>query len=140
MADLQEKLIALHFSERKFRRVVFVYTDGRWTIHKTFLPWNIGDAFRTCFERLEEAVPGAVLKAAEVDKQNVETNSRRKRRYIASSRELVYPDRPDLRSQSVEVAGHWMPTNIASREVPGILRLVCDAADIKFEPNIEIRL
>lgn len=132
MATSKRKLVALHCSVRKERRLVFRYKDGRWEIFDSFRPWDIREALKIGMERIEEAVPGAVAKAAKLDDKNFMSKKLRTRRYIAESPDLLYIGSPHLQAQAEKVAGHYVVTNIPWRDVPHILRLTCKAAEIEY--------
>lgn len=136
--SIQRKLIAIHCSFWKGKRLVFRYKEGRWESFESLSPWDIREALHTVMERIEDAVPGSIAKAAEIDDENWKNNKRRTRRYIAESPELLYIDSPHLQEHSEEVAGYYVVTNIPWRDVSGIVRLVCQAAGIKYGSLSEI--
>lgn len=128
-----KKLTALHCSVwGREKRLVFRYKSGRWDLFESIRPWNIREALKVGLEKIEDAFPGAVAKAAILDDKNFQSNKRRTRRYIAERRDLLYPDSPHLRSQSEFVGGHWVVTNISWPDVPAILKLVCESAPVQY--------
>jgi hypothetical protein len=130
--SIRRKLIAIHCSVRKDQRLIFRYKVGRWEHFESLTAWDIREALRTTMERVEEAVPGTVAKAAAIDDENWKNNKRRSRRYIAESPDLLYIDSPHLESQSEGIAGYFVVTNIPWRDFPGIVRLLCQAAEIRY--------
>lgn len=129
----QKKLIALHCSVlRREKRLVFRYKSGRWDLFESLRPWDIREALKVGLEKIEDAFPGAVAKAAALDDKNFQTNKRRTRRYIAEHQDLLYIDSPHLIDQSECVAGHWVVTNIPWRDVSAILKLVCESAQMQY--------
>ena len=126
------KLKALHCTVWKDRRIVFRYKDGRWDIFESIRPWDIREALKISLERIEEAVPGSIQKAANLDDKNWQSNNRRTRRYIAETPDLLYIGSPHLQAHSAEVAGYHVLTNIPWRDVPRILRLACEASEIEY--------
>ncbi|WP_156782818.1 hypothetical protein [Acidihalobacter yilgarnensis] len=126
------QLKAIHCTVWKDRRIVFRYKDGRWDIFESIRPWDIRDALKTSLERIEEAVPGSMEKASSLDDKNWQSNKRRTRRYIAETPDLLYIESPHLQAQSEAVAGYHVLTNIPWRDVPHILRLACQAAEIDY--------
>ena len=125
----------------KNRRLIFRFREhGRWERFEAFRPWEVREALKVALERIEESVPGALSKAAELDDQEFQSNARRKRRYIAENKDLLYLNSPHLTERSSEpVKDHWVVTNIAWRDVPSIIRLVCEAAGVTYEPLGNLR-
>ena len=132
MNTTSRQLVAVHCSVRKERRIVFRYKMQRWDIFESLRPWDIREALKVTLEKIEEAIPGAVAKAAALDDKNWLSNKRRTRRYIAESPDLIYIDSPHLQAQSEQIAKHHVLTNIPWRDVPDILRLVCKAAGVEY--------
>ena len=66
----------------------------------------------------------------------------RKRRYIARSRNELYPGRPDLaRDHAVELArGWWMGTNYSREYIKKMARLACEVADVEFGKDLIVSL
>lgn len=71
---------------------MFRYKNERWDIFESLRPWDIREAIKIGLQRIEDAVPGTLEKAAELDDQNWRNNKRRTRRYIAEASELLYID------------------------------------------------
>ena len=111
---------------------MFRYEEPRWTIVETFRPPNIREAFRTAIGRVEDAVPGSLAKAAELDDAEFQSTGRRKRRYLAESPELLYLDSPHLKESAEPVGDYYVDTHIAWLRVPVVLKLLCQAAGIRF--------
>jgi hypothetical protein len=132
MTTASQKLVALHCSVWKEKRIVLRYKGGRWEVFESLRPWDIREALKISLEKIEKAVPGAVAKAAKLDDRNFMSKKRRTRRYIAESPDLLYIESPHLREHAEKVAGHYVVTNIPWRDVPHILRLACTAADIEY--------
>jgi hypothetical protein len=132
MNTSRRKLIAIHCTVWRDRRIVFRYKLGRWDTFDVFRPLDIREALHVALTRVEEAIPGSLAKAAEIDDKNWMKSKQRTRRYIAESPELIYIDRIDLRKQSEPVAGLHVLTNISWAKVPDILRLVCKAAAVEY--------
>jgi hypothetical protein len=126
------RLIAVHCSVSRTKRIVFRYKDQRWDIFESLDPWDIREALRVALGRIEDAHHGSLAKAAEIDDREWQSNKHRTRRYIAESAELLYLGSPHLTKQSEPVAGHHVLTNIPWRDVPKIIRLVCSAAEIDY--------
>ena len=126
------ELVALHCTVWRARRIVFCYRTGRWEIFESLRPWDIREALRISLEKIDDAFPGALARAAQLDDANWQANKRRTRRYIAESPDLVYIDSPHLQAQLEPVRGFYVPTNIPWRDIPSILRLACKAAGIEY--------
>ncbi|MEL7361897.1 MAG: type I restriction endonuclease [Bacteroidota bacterium] len=63
----------------------------------------------------------------------------RKRQYLSQSKELLYPDRPELRSHSVEIKpGWWMGTNTSSRTKVKIIKAACAASGLRYGSDVEV--
>jgi hypothetical protein len=132
MDTTDRQLVALHCTVWKAKRIVFRYKAGRWEVFESLRPWDIREALKVSLERIDDAFPGGLAKAAELDDANWQASKRRTRRYIAESPDLIYIDSPHLQAQLETVRGFYVPTNIPWRDVPGILRLVCKAAGIEY--------
>ena len=120
----RKELKAIYASFWRGKRIVFRYSKGRWGIYEAVSPWEIGEALSISLQKIEEAFPGSLEKAAQVDDKNWQCSKSRSRRYIAES--------PHLKRQSVAISGFHVVTNISWAAVPNILRLVCDAAGIEY--------
>jgi hypothetical protein len=136
----RRELKGVYCSVGKKRRIVFRYRCGRWDQFESLYPWCIREALRIGLERIDEAVPSSLDKAAKLDDENWLANNRRTRRYIAESPELLYIDSPHLQGQSEKVSGYHVTTNIPWRDVPNILRLICQAADLEYGSLADIPL
>ena len=76
---------------------------------------------REFFEKLSRTVPG------------------KRRKHLARTREEVYPQRPDLAENAIEISpGWWFGVNIANREKQRILKRACEAIDIEYGKDLEI--
>ena len=128
----RRQLKAIHCTVWRDRRIVFRYKEGRWDIFESIRPWDIREALKVSLEKVEKAVPGSLKIAANLDDKHWQSNRRRTRRYIAESPDLLYIESPHLQAQSEAVAGYHVLTNIPWRDVPHILRLVCEAAEIEY--------
>ncbi len=65
----------------------------------------------------------------------------RKRRFIARSRNELYPGRPDLANQAVKlVQGWWMGTNYGRGSIKRKARLACEVADVEFGKDLVVSL
>lgn len=121
------------------KRIVLKYRSRRWEFFDSLHPWSIGEALHETLERVEEAVPGSLEKAARCDDEDWLANERRTRRRIAESPDLLYINSPHLNRYCQAVAGYYVITNISWQDVPEILQLVCKAAGIECRPLAEVR-
>jgi hypothetical protein len=65
----------------------------------------------------------------------------RRRRYVARSREALFPGRPDLAKHSTEVRpGYWLGTNNSASSMEGIIRMACEVAGLRFGEDVKVRL
>jgi hypothetical protein len=126
------KLTAIYCSVWKTPRIVLHFKQQRWDVYESLRLWNIREALSVTLEQIESAYPGSLKKASEIDDKNWLKKTRRTRRYIAESPDLIYINRPHLAAQSQGVRGYHVPTNIPWRDVPIILRLVCRAAGLVY--------
>ena len=63
----------------------------------------------------------------------------RKRRYLARSKEELYPDRPDLRYACERIDKNWLVgTNISNREKMKLIRMAADVAGLVFGKDIAV--
>ncbi len=57
----------------------------------------------------------------------------RSRRYVARSREELYPGRPDLSEYSKQLSnGWWVGTNYSKSNISQIIQLACEVAGLRF--------
>lgn len=141
MAGKQEwRLKSVYYRTRQKPRLVFRYHHGLWERLDVLQPFDIPHALKQAFQLIETAYPGSIALASEADLKVFNQSSHRTRRYIAQSPDLLCPDSPHLRNQSVEVHGYHVLTNIPWRDVPGILKLVCDAAKSDCAPLSQLTL
>ena len=57
----------------------------------------------------------------------------RSRRYVAGSREELYPGRPDLAEYSKQLSnGWWVGTNYSKSNITQIIQLACEVAGLRF--------
>ena len=65
-----------------------------------------------------------------------------KRRYIAKTREELYPNRPDLSSKYSHrlSSGLWLGTNYSRKDIDKIIRLACEVANVDFGNHLQIFL
>ena len=103
-------LVALHYNA-KDRCITFRYKVQRWDIFESLRLWDIPEAFKISLERIEEAKPGALAKAADLDDKDWQSNKRRTRRYIAESPDLLYINSPTSKhSQKASLATTFSQT------------------------------
>ena len=63
----------------------------------------------------------------------------RSRNHLARTRKEVYPQRPDLAKNAIEISeGWWLGLNIANREKQRILERACEAINIVYGKDLEI--
>jgi hypothetical protein len=134
------KLVNLYYRQSGARGLVFHFKEGRWDIYESYTPATIADAFETAFTKIEDAVPGSLAKAEELDDAKWLKTSSRKRRYIARDPSLLYIDKPHLRSKAAKVYGFFIVTNIDWPDVPDIIKLGCKAAGIQSLPISLLKL
>jgi len=65
----------------------------------------------------------------------------RRRRYVAQTREELYPDRTDLMQYSKQLSsGWWVGTNYSKSNIQDILKLACEVAGLNFGHNFVVHL
>ena len=65
----------------------------------------------------------------------------RKRRWIARSKNDLYPDRPDFAEKSVElVQGWWMGTNYSIPRIEKMVELACEVANVEIGKDLVVSL
>jgi predicted type IV restriction endonuclease len=63
----------------------------------------------------------------------------RVRRHIARERKAIYPNRPDLAQNAVEVHDGWfLGKNISNREKRQLVRKACKVANLKFDTEVDL--
>ena len=68
-----------------------------------------------------------------------QTAQGKRRNHLSRTREGVYPLRPDLADNAVEIApGWWLGVNIANREKQRILERACEVLQIEYGKDLEI--
>ena len=85
-------------------------------------------------ERLSDDDPGFLERFTALSKHGS------KRRYIARSKDELYPGRPDLRDEHSHQlkSGFWMGTNYDGKAMKKFIELACDVAGLKFGSDIKI--
>lgn len=65
-----------------------------------------------------------------------------KRRYLAKTREELYPGRPDILDGNVSEVrkGYFLGTNHSRKTMREIIRMACKTAYIRFDKDLQIRL
>ena len=133
------ELIAIH-CDGKNQRLAFRYREpkARWDMYQEVVPlWDIPDALQLCMEKIEAHQPGVLAMACLIDERNYERSRRRRRRYIAKEGEQLYPASPHLIGYSVSVCGYWAVTNVSWLGAITVIRLLCQAGNIKFCASYE---
>jgi len=65
----------------------------------------------------------------------------KKRRYVARTREELYPGRPDLAEYSKQLSsGWWIGTNYSKSNIRQIIQLACEVAGLRFGHDLNINL
>lgn len=65
----------------------------------------------------------------------------RKRRYLARSKELLYPGHPELHPQSVKVGKEWwLATHYSSAMKERIIASACKVAGLEFGKDVKVRM
>lgn len=66
----------------------------------------------------------------------------RTRRYLAGTREELYPERPDLAEEySHQLAsGWWIGTNYSKRSINKMAQMACEVAELRFGKEVKISL
>ena len=68
-----------------------------------------------------------------------QTAQGKRRNHLSRTREGVYPLRPDLADNAIEIApGWWLGVNIANREKRRILERACEVLHIEFGKDLKI--
>ena len=91
----------------------------------------------------KDALIDILREMAKRDREFFEKLSRtahgKRRNHLARTREEVYPQRPDLAENAIEISsGWWIGVNIANREKQRILKRACEAIDIEYGKDLEI--
>src|SRR5262249_28742774 len=61
------------------------------------------------------------------------------RKHLARERKDVYPGRPDLAQNAVEVSDRWfLGKNISNREKRQLVRKACEVAGLKFGTEVDL--
>lgn len=65
----------------------------------------------------------------------------RRRRYVARTREELYPGRPDLAEYSKQLSnGWWVGTNYSKSNISQIIQLACEVAGLRFGSDLTVNL
>ena len=128
-----KKLVALRYNHKR-RTISFRYEKPGWVISEKFHPSSVRETLRTTLETVEEAIPGSIAKAAELDDANQQFSKKQERRYVAETPDLLYLGSPHLAERYAELAGdYYVDTHHGWPSISKILNLICDAADIRFD-------
>ena len=131
MTDPGRKLVVV-YSGRYKKRLVFEYEEGRFNVFESFQPSSIAEALQVSLERIEEAYPGSIEKAARSHVVIRLFGGDRTLRWIAKRTDPLVPNNPYSSEKRLEVAGCGVSTNIAWVDIPEVLKVVCKAAGIKY--------
>lgn len=106
------------------------------------ISYRLFDTARTA-RTAKDALIDILREMAKRDREFFEKLSRtaqgKRRRHLARTREGVYPQRPDLAENAIEISsGWWIGVNIANREKQRILKRACEAIDIEYGKDLEI--
>lgn len=65
----------------------------------------------------------------------------KRRRYVARTREELYPGRPDLAQYSKQLSnGWWVGTNYSKSNISQIIQLACEVAGLRFGYDLTVNL
>ena len=105
-------------------------------INGTYHQCTLGkDVIAGVFEALGELNPNFFEKYASLPKHG------RKRRYLARSKELLYPGHPELHAQSVEVGdGWWLATHNSSAMKKRIIASACEVAGLRYGKDVKVQM
>ena len=94
---------------------------------------------RTAKDALIEILGEMAKRDREFFEKLSRTAQGKRRNHLARTREEVYPQRPDLAENAIEIsAGWWIGVNIANREKRRILERACEAINIEYGKDLEI--
>lgn len=92
-------------------------------------------------EHLVPTCPEFLLRLSAIDDRELMNNKHRKRRYIAERKDLLYLNSPHLENQHTqEVCGYWIATNFGRKETNALVKMACQAAEVKCESISTIKL
>lgn len=93
------------------------------------------DVLVQVFEVLSEHDPAFPARFAALPKHG------HKRRYLARTKQELYPDRPDLCDLSVKLKSEWfLGTNYGRHEIKKIISMACQVANIKYGQDLVVCL
>lgn len=66
----------------------------------------------------------------------------RTRRYVARTREELFPDRPDLVNEHARPlrSGWWVGSNLSRQSVERVIQVACEVADLKYGSDLRVNL
>lgn len=141
MSDL--KIIAIHTG--LYGRPIRIAVRSKLGFHHERF-----DIYR--YESLRELTAGVIkllastrqdflTRLSEIDDRELMDNKHRKRRYFAERKDLLYLNSPHLEEQHTqEVCGYWVATNFGRKETRTLVRMACQAAEVKCESISTIKL
>ncbi len=95
---------------------------------------NAKDAMNLVLRTLAEADPGFMERLARHPRL-----AGRTRRYVATSTELLYPDREDLRDLHEQLTGGWLVSTNLNNNLKGtIIRAACEVAGLAFGRDVVV--
>ncbi len=96
---------------------------------------NARDTLRKIFELLIRRDPTFAERFNSLPKHG------RTRRYLAKNAADLYPNRPDLSSESIQLdSGWWMSTNHSKQSIRQIITLACEVAGVRFQHDLKVSL
>jgi hypothetical protein len=121
-------------------------TPGRPPTHLQgpIKPGQIGYALQGRITHLRSAVDILVNVLDELSKRDASFITRlasrkhgRSRRYVARTREELYPGRPDLAEYSKQLSnGWWVGTNYSKSNISQIIQLACEVAGLRYGDDL----
>ncbi len=93
---------------------------------------NVRDVFVKVMQHLADRNPRFLEDFAAQPQGN-------KRRYLARSREALYPDSAHLRGESVEIRpGWWLGVNVGRNQVERIVDMACGVAGLRYGTDVRL--
>ena len=122
-------------------------TDGETTITRrksgsreiSYCLFGTPRTTRTAKEALIQILCEMAKRDPEFFEKLSRTAQGRRPNHLARTREEVYPQRPDLAENAIEIkSGWWIGVNIANREKQRILERACEVINIVYGKDLEI--
>lgn len=133
------KAVYLGLVVRPYRYVLQWYRSPSLAMYERRSPPTLRELMLGLFEVLDHGHPGFHRRFAELDDGSF-MGTRQQRRFISDRKDLLYIGSPHLSRHAVKFQDYWVATNVGHKEVSAICYRACEAAGVKCESLLKLKL